>query len=158
MPVYKFWEYRVKKEVKRSIRAGMANEDLELIVMDKSWITNPPKHISWKHSKEFIKNGVYFDIVRTEEIDGKLHMHCYKDTEETAISIGLKKHTQDYIATNSTKKETKSHITTFFTKLYWHPYKEDGAKLAFEVINWPPFSEQVLSFQISNLTPPPEIV
>ncbi len=158
MPVYKVWEYRVKKEVKRSIRAGMANEELELVVMDKSWVSNPPKHIRWKHSKEFIKNDVYFDIVRTEEIDGKLHLYCYKDTEETAMSIGLEKHTQVYIATNSTKKETKTQIASFFTKLYWHPDNVDHVKLAYDVIDWPPFSEKAFSFNILGLSPPPEIV
>ena len=158
MPVYQFWEYRVKKEVKRMIRAGMSNEDLELIKMPKEWVETPPSNIEWEHSKEFVLNGVYYDIVRSVEKEGDFYFYCYKDTKETALSIGLDRHTREFIAENPTKKDTKETISSFFSKQYWHAMEKQLLLLNTTVIKWVTVDLSASLIYLSNITPPPELV
>lgn len=158
MPIFHFWESQVKKEVKRMIRAGMSNEDLELIKMPKAWLAAPPPNIEWKHSKEFVLDGVYYDIVRSEEKEGDFFYYCYKDTKETALSIGLERHTKEFIAENPTKKDTKEAISTFFSKQYWHAMEKQLLLLNTTVIKWVTVDIIAPRIYLSNTTPPPELV
>jgi len=158
MPIYQFWEYRVKKEVKRMIRAGMENEELELVKMPKAWLETPPSNIEWEHSKEFVLNGIYYDIVRSEEKGDDMYFYCYKDTKETALSIGLDRHTREFIAENPTKKETKDTISSFFGKEFWHVTEKRILLLNQTAINWGFIQFKSYLFYLSTLTPPPESV
>jgi len=156
VPVYKFWEYKVKKEVKRIIRAGMANEELELVVMPLSWIETPPEHIEWEHSKEFVKDGVYYDIVRQEHKGDDVYLYCYRDTKETALSIGLDKHTNSYLLANEQKKETNRDIHQFFTKLYFSGSSEITAPLPLMDTQFEPFQFVDMLIYGELLSPPPQ--
>ncbi len=156
VPVYKFWEYKVQKEVKRIIRAGMANEELELVVMPESWMESPPEHIEWEHSKEFVKDGVYYDIVRTELKGGDVYFYCYRDTKETALSIGLEKHTNAYLLANEQKKQTNKDIYQFFTKLYFSVSSETTAPLPLMNNRFKSFQLVYMFIYNELLSPPPQ--
>jgi hypothetical protein len=74
------------------------------------------------------------------------------------LSIGLDKHTQDFVAQNSSKKETKETISSFFTKLFWYGKNQNITFFESYFFTWEIKPYHLTAIYLANSTPPPEII
>jgi hypothetical protein len=79
-PVFTALQYKVKYEIRKSIKEGLPAEALDVIVFAAG--TSP----EWTEpGREFIRNGEMFDVVRTEATDSGVVYHCINDRREKAL-------------------------------------------------------------------------
>jgi len=60
-------------------------EMIKLLVFNKEDILNGKINFRWIHSREFKYNGDMYDIVKKEEKDKKIFLHCINDTKEKKL-------------------------------------------------------------------------
>lgn len=104
--ILKIEQYKVRKEVVKNIKAGVAEASLTRIS-----VTSKNAHlITWKDSEEFSLNGEMYDIVHTEKIsDEKTIYHCLTDNQETKLI--------DQFNKNSNKKRKNKNNRNSLAKL-----------------------------------------
>lgn len=73
----------VKKAVKRTLMAGVAENELVLLSFSRS---EAETELRWEHSREFEFDGEMYDIVRTVESADSVKYWCWHDHEETALN------------------------------------------------------------------------
>ena len=66
-------------------------ELIEFLVFDKDDILNGKVNFRWIHSREFKYNGDMYDIVKKEETDKQLIVHCINDTKEKKLEEEFEK-------------------------------------------------------------------
>lgn len=116
--VFKFKEYRIKKEIKTKIKLGVNEEELKTFVLTAS---NQHK-FKWKHSKEFQFNGNMYDVVyRTKQADGSEILKCVSDAQETVLFKHLDECLQQHLISNHQGKHPLIEFHTFLTHLFFQP-------------------------------------
>ncbi len=83
---YHYWysaeQCILKKEIKQKIKAGLQDEELTLIIAEPAQI----KAFQWiKPGKEFMLNDRMYDVVRTENVNGKIYYYCIDDVREKEL-------------------------------------------------------------------------
>ena len=66
-------------------------EMIEILIFNKEDIQKGKIDFKWIHSREFKYNGDMYDIVKQEEVDGKLIVHCINDTKEKKLEEEFEK-------------------------------------------------------------------
>jgi len=66
-------------------------EMIELLIFNKEDIQKGKIDFKWIHSREFKYNGDMYDIVKKEEADGQLIVHCINDTKEKKLEEEFEK-------------------------------------------------------------------
>jgi hypothetical protein len=77
---------RIKKEVKQLIISGLPQEELTTLSFSKSEIDSL---LTWKHSREFVYHGQYYDIVSHSETTDSVTYICWWDKAETELNRRL---------------------------------------------------------------------
>ena len=81
-------KYGIHQEVRQTIREGLKDEDLALIVVSPG----NNQGIFWiEKGKEFFYKWEMYDLVKTKVIDGKTYYYCLNDTKEKQLISNYKK-------------------------------------------------------------------
>lgn len=97
-------EHYIKKDIKRRIKQGVAEQDLAQIIYKPS-IKN---QFEWKHEAEFRYNGTMYDIVRTEILNDSTQIfHCVNDVQETILFQDLEKLLEEQLMINLSSENNK---------------------------------------------------
>ncbi len=80
LPILKTFRTHVKYKIRVDIiNKNFKNKDL--IVFESSQLNNA----KWIEEHEFILNDEMFDIIKKEEISGKIYYHCFNDSHENKV-------------------------------------------------------------------------
>lgn len=102
-----------RKEMKKAIKAGLSDEQLEHF----SFTEQEYKNLDWQHEHEFKLHGVLYDIVRSEFIDGKLYLSCVNDKQESRLFAHLSEHINNF---SDIQKEGKASTKLLLKLLKIH--------------------------------------
>lgn len=85
--VFKTNSYLLKKEMKKKIKAGLEEAELQCMEFSKEAF----KSLNWeKENKEFILNNKFYDIVKSEELsNGNIKLYCIDDNQESKLFESL---------------------------------------------------------------------
>lgn len=108
--VFKYRQSQIRKEIKKQIKNGVAEEDLfTFAVADIN-----TDHVEWiKPGKEFRMNGTMYDIVRMELMDGKSYYKCINDEQEGKLFAELDEMVHKRMNDDSTDDYLKNLLKDF---------------------------------------------
>lgn len=110
-------KYAVRKEVKRSLIAGIDKDELVLLKFSK---TEVEEKLRWKHSKEFEFDGWMYDIVSVETNTDSVFYRCWWDNEETQLSRQLNQLASSAFGNDQKRQEKQTHFTQFTRTLFFY--------------------------------------
>lgn len=98
--VFKIQQYKVRKEIKHLIKAGIPENELhEFHLSNKDY-----EQLNWvRPDIEFQKGNEMFDIVRAETKGDSILLHCVNDKEEAVLFAQL-----DELIQKKMEKESKA--------------------------------------------------
>lgn len=84
--IFKYQQHRVRKEIKRKLKLGVPDPELNFILVNH---TN--RHLlEWMHSREFRYQGTMYDIIRKKVIDeNTIEYCCINDKKEASLFAHL---------------------------------------------------------------------
>lgn len=107
-------KYRIRKEVKRQIIAGIDKNELVLLTFSRAAINTD---LRWEHAREFEYRGEMYDIVETNETGDSISYWCWWDHRETALNKSLDKLTQSACGQSPGSKEKQQRLQDFVRSL-----------------------------------------
>lgn len=143
-----------KKEMKRSIKAGLKENEMLVFLFSTKEYTN----LSWLNKKEFVIENTMYDVVKTSPI-GKdsIKVHCINDKKETELFANLSNQI-DQNSDLTTSGKPISKVLMKLLKIEGLLTKEESCVLFAELeIPYIKHNSQIVT-QISNVkTPPPRL-
>jgi Rps23 Pro-64 3,4-dihydroxylase Tpa1-like proline 4-hydroxylase len=89
-------------------------ELIEVLVFNKADILEEKIDFRWIHSREFKYNGDMYDIVKKEETDEKLIVHCINDTKEKKLEEEFEKRVHQNSSEDKRLPVNKNIINSLF--------------------------------------------
>ncbi len=156
--VFEIQKYRIRKEIKHQIKAGIPGEELHQFRMSKKEY----EQLVWERpAKEFRKGKEMFDVVRSETSGDSIQLHCVNDKEEAVLFVQLdelirKKMEEDSNAPNS----PISNLAKILQSVYVIPdFKKSLACIDVkEPYHFTDLKYLYSSPYLEVLTPPPDTV
>jgi hypothetical protein len=152
-PVFLFYKSEIK--AKRSVIAESETCSEKIIVFTVN--SGGSEDWEWIEKNEFRRNGILYDVVKTEKYGNIIQYYCYADNNEMKLFEGLNHFIKNITDTNNSgKKETKNPAKVFFNDYF--PVNNESNNIFFndsEKPNIPilPF----LSFIPEKTSPPPKV-
>jgi hypothetical protein len=117
------------------------------------------KAIDWEEAgKEFTLNGIFYDVVKTEKINGETWFYCINDTMQTQLynnyTVSLNTKTEGLPLNKESKQALKFSLSYFLV----YP---TTAMLAFNGLNkisYYSIEQEILSITLPIDAPPPKLV
>jgi hypothetical protein len=130
-------------------------EMIELLIFNKEDIQKEKIDFRWIHSREFKYNGDMYDVVKTEEADGQLIVHCINDTKEKKLEKDFEREVEKNTSNKQQKSENNNPFKTLITEAVSELVSElaEGKKLKYGfnyVKNYVPVCAEIPS-------PPPKV-
>jgi Rps23 Pro-64 3,4-dihydroxylase Tpa1-like proline 4-hydroxylase len=130
-------------------------EMIELLIFNKKDIQEGKIDFRWIHSREFKYNGDMYDIVKKEETDKQLIVHCINDTKEKKLEEEFEKR----VHKNSSEDKRLPVKINIINSLFSEPIQSEQIKndLVYEQSfnNWRTDFYQSLFLDIPS--PPPRL-
>jgi hypothetical protein len=106
-------------------------EMVELLIFNKEDIQKGKIDFKWIHSREFKYNGDMYDIVKKEETDKQLIVHCINDTKEKKLEEEFEKR----VHKNSSEDKQLPLSKNIINILLYEPISSDQIRndLVYEV-------------------------
>lgn len=148
--------YAVQQAInKENIAQTMAHQ----LPVDQLVKIKNTKAIDWEEAgKEFTLNGIFYDVVKTEKINGETWFYCINDTMQTQLynnyTVSLNNKTEGLPLNKESKQALK------FSLSYFLVYPTTGM-LAFNSLNkisYYSIEQEILSITLPIDAPPPKLV
>jgi hypothetical protein len=101
-------------------------EMIELLIFNKEDIQKGKISFKWIHTREFKYNGDMYDIVKMEETNEQLIVHCINDTKEKKLEKDFEREFEN----NTSNKRQKSENNNPFKTLITEAVSESVSKLS----------------------------
>ena len=86
-------------------------EIIELLIFNKEDIQKGKIDFRWIHSREFKYNGDMYDIVKKEETDKQLIVHCINDTKEKKLEDEFEKRVHKNSSEDKQRPTTSNFVS-----------------------------------------------
>jgi hypothetical protein len=97
-------QYRVRSEMKTTIKAGLPETMLAVLVFRTSSLGNDTPPVQWLEEDEFRYAGGMYDVVRSYTSGDSTYFLCINDVQEERLSANLDSHVnREMNATGRTK-------------------------------------------------------
>jgi hypothetical protein len=103
---------QVRREVKRRIKEGLAPEQLHLLTFS----AKEAAALDWKEQgREFKYQGMFYDVVRVQQVGSQLLYQCITDTQERNLFEALDQLVQDHMGRSAKQKSLKLLVKNLAT-------------------------------------------
>ena len=117
LPVFYVLQQNIRSEVKSKIKAGIPESELHKISFSKN---EKIDLVEGKQGKEVRKSGDFYDIVRTEVVNGEIVYYGINDKEEKALFENLDNLCQKEQNGSPVNKTIKDFFKNFSQSLLLH--------------------------------------
>ncbi len=143
---FKYLQHNIQQEIKHKIRNKLSKKELTLIVVS----SNNKKKIKWtKENKEFIYNGLMYDIVKVETQGKEKYYYCINDTKEKDLIANYKKH-------NRHRNNTLLKIRKILSNKYFPEKLSINTKINKDDMCFIKYQQNYKSIYVETLSPPPK--
>jgi hypothetical protein len=144
---FKYLQHSIHQEIKHEIIKGLNEEDLSLIIVPLTEVRN----IEWtKLNKEFVYNGLMYDVVKTKIKNNKKYYYCINDNKEEKL-----------IAYYLSHNKRRNKLLLLLKKLYSHKYFPNSfsinIKTSIANIYHDRCQNTYRSIYIETIPPPPQV-
>lgn len=150
---FEFSHYRLKKEIKTLLKQGVPKDELVYFSFDQQQL----KELVWLKKNEFDLNGNLFDVVRRRTSNGKTHMECISDKQETILFA----HLEESVSMNLGDDHHQTPISNWMKILHF-PIQISENPIEQSIINLDSLHEDVFGYlpnsslkSVRIETPPP---
>lgn len=140
---FKVRQYQVKKEIKHRIKAGVPENELDLVKIPQEWEKQGNKDFRWVEGHEFRYKGEMYDVVRQESHGDETWYYCVKDEKENELFAELDKTVAREMENDETKGDavgSSFHFVYLFPQsfnTYFFLTGNEGVSVyAFTLITW----------------------
>jgi hypothetical protein len=113
LAVYSFLSKHYKDRGIREVEEFADENEIQILVFDKSDIQNRNVDFRWIESREFKYNGDLYDIVKKEENENQIILYCISDKKETKLEKDFEREI-DNSTTNKKLNSGDKNIFNFF--------------------------------------------
>lgn len=108
-------KYRIKKEVKKRLLAGLPDSELVFFKFSKDGSNTL---LRWEHAEEFEYRGEMYDVVRQSVGNDTVLFWCWHDRAETRINRDLRQLIAKFQANDPGRHENERRLLCFFLTLF----------------------------------------
>ena len=124
--VYSFLSNHYKDCGIREAEEFADENEIQILVFDKTDIQNSKVDFRWIESREFKYNGDFYDIIKKEVNENQLILYCISDTKETK----LEKDFECELDINTTNKKLNSGHKNIFNFFNYEVISEIDSNLS----------------------------
>lgn len=155
MVLLQLQQSQIRSEMKRAIRAGIPEAELERFVFEADGRLVGGERVEWVEPHEFRHRGVMYDIARSQREGTRTVYWCVRDDDETAVYAELDRMARD--AANGGERGARSERILRHLLTPVLPPATAGQPLAFESRPLPPAAvPSPLRMERIPADPPPE--
>jgi hypothetical protein len=110
--------HQIKKEIKRQLKQGVPDDELELLKIPRSFETGADPRFERIHAREFRYLGRMYDIVRQETRGDTTWYWCIHDFRESALFAQLDGLARQASDGDRPSRESRERLLRFFQSLY----------------------------------------
>jgi hypothetical protein len=118
MLLFAIQQQQIRREMKKRIKAGVAEEELVMLAIPKSLEAAPNNRFQRIHSREFRFDGLMYDIVRQEERGDTTFYTCILDELESELFANLHRMMHDEMQSNPDRKRQQRKATQLLDSKY----------------------------------------
>lgn len=150
-------QQQVRREMKRLIRAGLPEEQLQRFEFDDDGRLVGGERVEWVEAHEFRHRGVMYDIARTENEGGHTVHYCVRDDAETAVYAQLDRLAREETNRNPERRQQSARLMQLLQlpALAADAFVSTADIAAVRWCDVPP-AAHTLRGEFSPPTPPPE--
>lgn len=122
--VFAHKKHRIRSEIKRQLREGMAEEELVLLRIPLSLEENPDRSFTRMHAGEFRYQGFMYDIVRQELRGDTTWYWCVLDWGDTELHNQLDEKRGQHPSQDPARRDAGERLNRFWQNLFFaalHP-------------------------------------
>ncbi len=155
--VFKIQQSEIRKEFKRLLQTGIAEDKLVVIEFDKNCKPAKGEEIKFIENHEILYHNTFYDIVRKETLGSVTKYFCIADHDETLIFARFSKVMKQESNKNNDRKNHNNSFKQFFNPFTFstnHPIFDVFASGFSSKINYQ------FSLKLWNsfpLVPPPKV-
>ncbi len=154
--VFKQQQFLVRKEMKKTIKNGVPEEERLLFYADQ--LEADDANLTWIHDWEFRYHGEMYDILERKTIEGKLVYVCIHDVKESGLFARLDKMVEKGLESNVPVQHQRKFLKVFSSSLFFaHASENQFTTNSFEEI-YTAYSATCSNFYMPPSTPPPELM
>jgi hypothetical protein len=112
--VFKIQQREIRKEFKRLLQTGIAEDKLVVIEFDKNHLPAKGEEIKFIGNHELFCHNTFYDIVRLETLGSVTKYYCIADQHETLLFARFSKVMKEETNKNNDQKNHKSSFKQFF--------------------------------------------
>jgi len=112
----RFEKYRIRKEVKKHMLAGLPDSALVFFKFSRQ---DSRTLLRWEHSREFEYQGEMFDVVKQLTQNDSLLLWCWHDHAETKLNRQLRHLIARYQANDPCRHDQEHRLAIFFLTLFY---------------------------------------
>lgn len=117
--VFAHKKHRIRSEIKRQLREGMAEEELVLLRIPLSLEENPDRSFTRMHAGEFRYQGFMYDIVRQELRGDTTWYWCVLDWDDTELHNQLDEKRAQRPAQDPAHRDAGERLNRFWQTLFF---------------------------------------
>ena len=156
--LFKIQQYGIRKEIKRQIKEGVPEGELHQFILSKNQYAN----LDWvRPGLEFRFGKEMFDIVRTENMEGEIKLHCVNDFDEALLFIQLDRRVEKKIEQESKTPNSALNSIGEILKIVYLKWEFKESLIHFvkrPSQNFVDLENNYSSIYLEIHTPPPDIV
>jgi hypothetical protein len=149
-----------EKQIKKEARAIIHDnpEEINLVVL-RFTDTEALSKLTWKHPREFLFEGVMYDIMEQGQEGNTVWFKCYRDHKETRFDVEKKKLIANALGKDPFQKQQNEKIKNFFSNLFYQ--KTSNGNLLFSTPSLMHYALDIKHYALICIippSPPPKLV
>jgi len=155
--VFKIQQREIKKEFKRLLFAGIAEDKLVVIEFDKNRKPGKGEEIKFIENHEILYHNTFYDIVR-KEIHGSVTKYfCIADHDETILFAQLNKVLKNEMNKKSDRKKQNTSLKQMSNLFAFSVIRPDFNAFSLDFSSGINYQFSLKLWNPSKLTPPPKV-
>ena len=142
-----------KRTVKWSWLNQLPNDSLVLVKVP----LKPTANLHWQHDHEFVLNGEWFDIVRSDTMGDTLHAWCFPDRKETRLAQRLEQLVNRHYSSGHEGQKDTAHCLTLLLEKYLSGNGTLVIASGMSILDYRPFTFPHTQDNRPPPVPPPDV-
>ncbi len=155
--VFKIQQREIRKEFKRLLQTGIAEDKLVVIEFDKNSKFAKSEEIKFIESHEILYHNTFYDIVRKEILGSVTRYFCIADHDETILFARLNRIMKDEMNKNNDRKKQNNNLKQLLNLFAFSVVLHDFNAFASDISSQTNYNFSLKLWIPFPLVPPPKV-
>jgi len=155
--VFKIQQREIRKEFKRLLQTGIAEDKLVVIEFDKNRMPAKGEEIKFIENHEILYHNTFYDIVRKEALGSVTKYFCIADHDETILFARLNKVMKDEMNKNNDRKKQNNSLKQLLNVFTFSANRPDFSAFALDFSSGINYQFSLKLWIPFPMVPPPKV-